>query len=49
MFETLYFLKVKLYPIFDELKMQWFPLSILIFGQKSCFLGPIIFKIPQTH
>ena len=29
------------------LKIQWFPLSILIFGRKSCFLGPIIFKIPQ--
>ena len=23
------------------------PLSMLILGQKSCFLGPIIFKIPQ--
>ena len=22
------------------LKIQWFPLSILIFGQKFCFLGP---------
>ena len=31
------------------LKIQWFPLSILIFGQKSCFLGPIIFKIPQPN
>ena len=29
------------------LKIQWFPLSILIFGQKCCFLGPTIFKIPQ--
>ena len=29
------------------LKIQWFPLSILIFVQKSCFLGPTIFKIPQ--
>ena len=29
------------------LKIQWFPLSILIFRQKSCFLGPTIFKIPQ--
>ena len=26
------------------LKIQWFPLSILIFGQKSCFLGPTIFN-----
>ena len=29
------------------LKIQWFPLSILIFVQKSCFLGPTIFKIPR--
>ena len=32
-------------PVFS--KIQRFPLSILIFGQKSCFLGPTIFKIPQ--
>ena len=25
------------------------PLSMLIFGQKSCFLGPTIFKIPQPN
>ena len=31
------------------LKIQWFTLSILIFGQKSCFLGPTIFKIPQPN
>ena len=31
------------------LKIQWFPLSILIFGPKSCFLGPTIFKIPQPN
>ena len=31
------------------LKILWFPLSILIFGQKSCFLGPTIFKIPQPN
>ena len=31
------------------LKIQWFPLSILIFGQNSCFLGPTIFKIPQPN
>ena len=31
------------------LKIQWFPLSILIFCQKSCFLGPTIFKIPQPN
>ena len=31
------------------LKIQWFPLSLLIFGQKSCFLGPTIFKIPQPN
>ena len=29
------------------LKIQWFPLSILNFGQNSCFFGPTIFKIPQ--
>ena len=28
------------------LKIQWFP---LIFGHKSCFLGPTIFKIPQPN
>ena len=32
-----------------SLKIQWFPLSILFFGQKSCFLGPTIFKIPQPN
>ena len=31
------------------LKIQLFPLSILIFGQKSCFLGPNIFRIPQPN
>ena len=31
------------------LKIQWFPLSTLIFGQKSYFLGPTIFKIPQPN
>ena len=31
------------------LKIQWFPLIILIFGQRSCFLGPTIFKIPQPN
>ena len=31
------------------LKIQWFPLSILIFGQNFCFLGPTIFKIPQPN
>ena len=31
------------------LNIQWFPLRILIFGQKSCFLGPTIFKIPQPN
>ena len=25
------------------------PLSMLILGQKSCFLGPTIFKIPQPN
>ena len=32
---------------------QWMfkkdPLSMLILGQKSCFLGPTIFKIPQPN
>ena len=31
------------------LKIQWFPLSILIFGQTFCFLGPTIFRIPQPN
>ena len=31
------------------LKILWFPLSILIFGQKSWCLGPTIFKIPQPN
>jgi hypothetical protein len=26
-----------------------FPLSMLIFGQKPCFLGPTIFEIPQPN
>ena len=30
-------------------KIQWFPLSILIFGQQSCFWEPTIFKIPQPN
>ena len=30
-------------------QIQWFPLSTLIFGQQSCFLGPTIFNIPQTN
>ena len=30
-------------------KMQWFPLSMLIFGQKSCFLGPTIFSTTNWH
>ena len=28
-------------------KIQWFPLSIAIFSQKSCSLEPTIFEIPQ--
>jgi hypothetical protein len=50
-FEPLYFLKS--FPIFDELSFidgisyLYFPLSMLILGQKSCFLGPTIFEIPQ--
>ena len=31
------------------LKIQRFPLSLLIFVQKSCFLGPTIFEIPQPN
>ena len=27
----------------------YFPLIVLIFGQKSCFLGPTIFDIPQPN
>ena len=53
-FEPLYFLKSC--PICDKLALpvlskykQWFPLSLLIFGQKSCFLGPTMFKIPQPN
>jgi hypothetical protein len=48
-FEPLYFLKIM--PYFWQsgapciLKIQWFPLSIFIFG----FLGPTIFKIPQPN
>ena len=26
-----------------------FPLSMLILGQKACFLGPTIFEIPQPN
>ena len=31
------------------LKIQRFPLSISILGQKACILGPTIFKIPQPN
>ena len=30
-------------------KIQRFPLSMLILGQKSCLLGPTIFEIPQPN
>ena len=30
-----------------KIVLKQFPLSILILGQKSCILGPRIFKIPQ--
>ena len=30
-------------------KIQRFPLSMLILGQKACILGPTIFKIPQPN
>ena len=29
--------------------LKKFPLSMLILGQKSCILGPTIFKIPQPN
>ena len=29
--------------------LKQFPLSMLILGQKSCILGPTIFKIPQPN
>ena len=31
------------------LKIQWFPLSILNFDQRPCFLWPTIFEIPQLN
>jgi hypothetical protein len=30
-------------------EIQWFPVSILIFGQTSCFLGPTILETPQPN
>ena len=30
-------------------KIQWIPLSMLIFGQNSCFLGPTFFEMPQPN
>ena len=30
-------------------KIQRFPLSMSILGQKACILGPTIFKIPQPN
>ena len=30
-------------------KIQWFPFSMLILGQRPCFLGPTIFEIPQPN
>ena len=35
--------------IYCNHKIQWFPLSMLIFGQKSCFFGPTMFKILQPN
>ena len=54
-FKPLYFLKSC--PIFDEVVLPVFSKYngllwvywLLIFGQKSCFLGPTIFKIPQPN
>ena len=44
-FEPLYFLKLR--PILDSL--SFFLGGILILGQKSYYLGPTIFKIPQPN
>ena len=44
-FEGLFWQTVIHRPIFFKL----FPLSFLILGQKTCFLGPTIFKIPQPN
>ena len=52
-FQPFYFLK--LCPIFDELladgftKFADFIWVQYIFGQKSCYLGPTIFEIPQPN
>ena len=50
-FEPIYFLKSCQFFLWTGapriLKIWWFPLSILIFGQKSFFFGPTISKIPQ--
>ena len=45
-FETYHLLK--LYPIFDQLCISEIQSTriMLIFGQKSCFLGPTIKEIP---
>ena len=47
--EPLYLLKSC--PIFDEPSFinEFLLLSMLILGQKSCFLGPTIFEIPQPN
>ena len=50
-FDTLHF--PRSCPTFEKLsfivlkKPQWFPCNLLIFGQKSCFIGPTVFEIPQ--
>ena len=50
-FLPFYFLKSS--PIFDELslinRIKTDPLSMLVIGQKSCFLGSTIFEIPQPN
>ena len=35
--------------IHGRIVLKNIPLSMLILGQKSCFLGPTIFKIPQPN
>ena len=35
--------------IHHRIVLKEFPLSMLIIGQKSCILGPTIFKIPQLN
>ena len=47
--ENLLYFEVTILAFFDNWSLKIFPLSLLILGQKSCFLGPNIFKIPQPN